>query len=56
MSIIYLLIVLSLLIAVIFLVSFFWAIRTGQYDDEYTPSVRMLLDDHPIDQQELKER
>ena len=25
-----------------------WAIRSGQYDDKYTPSVRVLFDDHPL--------
>ncbi len=47
MSIIFLLILLSLGIAIIFLISFFWAIRNGQYEDPYTPSMRILLDDTP---------
>jgi cbb3-type cytochrome oxidase maturation protein len=45
MKIMILLIILSLLIAVGFLFAFFWATRTGQFDDDYTPSVRMLFDD-----------
>ncbi len=45
MKIIFLLIGLSLLLAGGFLVAFFWAVRNGQYEDEYTPSVRMLFDD-----------
>jgi len=45
MNIIFFLIVLSLLIALGFLAAFFWAVRSGQYDDDYTPSVRMLFDD-----------
>ncbi|PSR12495.1 MAG: cbb3-type cytochrome oxidase assembly protein CcoS [Bacteroidetes bacterium] len=45
MKVIFLLILLSLMIAVGFLIAFFWAVRSGQYDDEYTPSVRMLFDD-----------
>ncbi len=45
MSAIYILIGLSLLAALSFLAAFFWAIKTGQYDDDYTPSVRMLFDD-----------
>ncbi len=28
-----------------FLVAFIWAVKSGQYDDKYTPSVRMLFDD-----------
>jgi cbb3-type cytochrome oxidase maturation protein len=45
MKIMILLIILSLLIAVGFLFAFFWATRAGQFDDDYTPSVRMLFDD-----------
>ena len=45
MSVMYMLIALSLLIAAGFLVSFILAIKSGQYDDKYTPSVRMLFDD-----------
>jgi cbb3-type cytochrome oxidase maturation protein len=47
MNIIFFLIVLSLIIALGFLAAFFWAVRSGQYDDDYTPSVRMLFDDEP---------
>lgn len=45
MTIIILLIAISLSIAVLFLMIFFWNIRSGQYDDTYTPSVRMLFED-----------
>lgn len=45
MSIMFLLIMVSLLVAVGFLAAFLWAARNGQFDDDYTPSVRMLFDD-----------
>ena len=45
MSIIILLIALSLVIAIGFLLAFFWAIKTGQFEDDYTPAMRILLDD-----------
>lgn len=45
MKIILLLIAVSMLVALGFLVAFFWAVRSGQYEDEYTPSVRILFDD-----------
>lgn len=45
MSIIYLLIGCSLLMALIFLGAFIWSVRSGQMDDDYTPSVRILFDD-----------
>jgi len=45
MKIILVLILISLIVALGFLISFFWAVKSGQYDDDYTPSVRMLWDD-----------
>lgn len=45
----YLLIALSLVLATGFVLAFIWAIRSGQYDDKYTPSVRILFDDQKND-------
>ena len=45
MSVIVVLIFASLFVALIFLGGFIWAVRSGQYDDRYTPSVRILFDD-----------
>lgn len=45
MSAIIVLIVCSLSVALTFLVAFIWSVKAGQYDDDYTPSVRMLFDD-----------
>jgi len=28
-----------------FLAAFLWSVKSGQYDDDYTPSIRMLFDD-----------
>ncbi len=47
MSVMFLLIIASLLFAAAFLGAFLWAVRNGQYDDRYTPAVRMLLDETP---------
>ncbi|MFC6999929.1 cbb3-type cytochrome oxidase assembly protein CcoS [Rufibacter roseus] len=47
MTIIYMLIGISLTVAVLFLTSFIWAVKSGQYEDDYTPSVRMLFDEEP---------
>ena len=44
MSAVIILIVISLAVAVGFLLAFIWAVSDGQYDDSYTPSMRMLLD------------
>ncbi|MEL7160156.1 MAG: cbb3-type cytochrome oxidase assembly protein CcoS [Bacteroidota bacterium] len=46
MQVIILLIALSLLVALGFLAAFFWAVGSGQYDDEVTPAIRMLFEDH----------
>lgn len=45
MNIFYLLIGASLIVALIFLVLFIWAVRSGQYDDNETPPYRILFDD-----------
>jgi cbb3-type cytochrome oxidase maturation protein len=45
MSVIYLLISISIVVAIGFFIAFIIAVKTGQYDDDYTPSVRMLFDD-----------
>jgi len=45
MSVIVLLIAVSVLVAGGFLVAFLWSVKSGQMDDDYTPSVRMLFDD-----------
>ena len=45
MSVMYILIGCSLLLAVGFLLAFIWSVRSGQMDDDYTPSVRILFDD-----------
>lgn len=45
MSVIYLLISVSIFIAIGFFIAFVVAVKKGQYDDDYTPSVRMLFDD-----------
>jgi cbb3-type cytochrome oxidase maturation protein len=51
MTIIYLLIGCSIAMALVFLVGFLWSIRSGQYDDTYTPSVRMLFEPGELQKQ-----
>lgn len=45
MTIIIALICISLTVALIFLGAFLWSLKSGQFDDTYGPSVRMLFDD-----------
>ncbi|MBK8657921.1 MAG: cbb3-type cytochrome oxidase assembly protein CcoS [Bacteroidetes bacterium] len=47
MSVLFFLIGASLLLAVGFLAAFIISVRSGQYDDDYTPSVRILFDNQP---------
>ncbi len=47
MNIFFLLIGVSLLAALIFLGAFIWAVKNGQFDDNETPSIRILFDDEP---------
>ena len=47
MSVIYLLIPLSLLVATGFLAAFIWAVRSGQYEDTQTPALRVLTEEPP---------
>lgn len=42
------LISISIVVAIFFLYAFIKAVKSGQYDDDYTPSVRMLFDDELI--------
>ncbi len=46
MMVIVLLIGISVLVAVVFLIVFFWSMKNGQFDDTFTPSVRMLFEDN----------
>ena len=45
MYVMFILIGFSLLVALTFLGVFIWAVRSGQFEDHYTPSVRALFDD-----------
>lgn len=45
MGIIYVMLVVSLLIALFFLISFIWAVKNNQFEDDYSPSVRILFED-----------
>ena len=45
MSVLIVLVIISVIVAGGFLIAFIWSVQKGQYDDDYTPSVRMLFDD-----------
>ncbi|MEJ5262554.1 MAG: cbb3-type cytochrome oxidase assembly protein CcoS [Ignavibacterium sp.] len=50
MEVIVILIGASLLVAIGFLIAFIWSVKSGQYQDTYTPSVRILLDENKEEQ------
>ena len=54
MGIIVILILISLSIALLFLSIFYWSMKSGQYEDTYTPSVRILFDDKKKEKQNEK--
>jgi len=45
MQVIAVLIGFSLLVAIGFLIAFLWAVKSGQYDDDVSPGMRMLFDE-----------
>lgn len=55
MFVIFILIALSLIVALVFLFIFIWNVKSGQYEDDYTPSVRMLFDDKEKEAKEAAE-
>ena len=48
MSVIYVLLTISIIVALVFFVAFIFAVKKGQFDDDYTPSVRILFEDELV--------
>lgn len=48
MSVIYILLAISIAVAILFFIAFIFSVKSGQYDDSYTPSVRMLFEDELV--------
>lgn len=48
MGVIYILICISIFVAAVFLYLFIKSVKNGQFDDDYTPSVRMLFEDELV--------
>jgi cbb3-type cytochrome oxidase maturation protein len=46
MSAIFVLLGIGIIVAGTALVAFIWSVGNGQYDDDYTPSIRILFDDN----------
>ncbi|MFA5619125.1 MAG: cbb3-type cytochrome oxidase assembly protein CcoS [Weeksellaceae bacterium] len=54
MEIIIFLLCISLVVALVFLASFIWNVKSGQYDDDYSPAYRILFEDKPEKEEETK--
>ncbi len=54
MEVIYITIGVSVIIAILFFIAFIMSVKSGQYDDIYTPSVRMLFDDELVTEKKNK--
>ena len=54
MEVILILITLSLLLALSFLIAFLWAVKTDQFEDTFTPSIRILVDDAKYEKEKNK--
>jgi cbb3-type cytochrome oxidase maturation protein len=48
MLVVFLLIFISLTLALSFLAAFIWAVKSGQFEDTCTPSMRMLTDEESV--------
>jgi cbb3-type cytochrome oxidase maturation protein len=48
MSAIIILLIASISVAALFLAGFIWSVRNGQYDDEISPPLRILMDDRNL--------
>ena len=55
MSVIYILLTVSVIVGVGFFIVFLVAVKSGQYDDSYTPSVRMLFEDELVKTKQSKQ-
>ncbi len=51
MTVIFILLGCSLLLALVFLGAFFWSVKSGQNDDLVTPAYRILFDEEKTDEE-----
>jgi cbb3-type cytochrome oxidase maturation protein len=47
MSVIIILLIASISVAGLFLFAFLWSVKSGQFEDDYSPPSRILFDDKP---------
>ncbi|WP_457618072.1 cbb3-type cytochrome oxidase assembly protein CcoS [Lutibacter sp.] len=54
MEVVYITIGVSVIVAILFFIAFIKSVKSGQYEDTYTPSVRMLFDDELVSEKKYK--
>ena len=54
MQVLIVLVICSLVVALGFLAAFFWSVKDNQYEDTYTPSMRILFDDNEMTAQDIE--
>ncbi len=56
MSALFILIGISLLVAIGFLIAFLISVKNNQFEDDYTPAIRILFDDELVEVENKKEK
>ena len=56
MDVVYITIGVSIIVAVLFFIAFIKSVKAGQYEDTYTPSVRMLFDDELVTEKKTEKQ
>lgn len=56
MSVIAVLLVASISVAALFLVAFIWSLKTGQFEDDFSPPRRILFEDQEVKEKPLNKQ
>lgn len=56
MEVIYITIGVSIVVALVFFIALIISVKSGQFDDTYTPSVRMLFDDELVAEKDTQKK
>ena len=54
MSVMIVLLIASICVAALFLLAFLWSVKSGQFDDDYSPSSRILFDNEKPSNKTIK--
>lgn len=51
MSVMIILLGVSLFVGLLFLFAFIWSVKSGQYEDDYSPAHKILFDNKPFEEE-----